>query len=158
MSRKRGGRSQGRPVGAAEESDPHLRLPPALRLARMAEMAFLVVTAYFALVVPGEGTQAEHVVRVRLVFEAFVAMALLLIFPRRPAPVRVAAMVFAVFVLVGCVPGLVVTIPALGGASSAQWLSFVLQLAACAAQAVVLVACLTVRGMPRSEFPSRTRP
>lgn len=154
MSRRRkGGRQRAAPAGVADERDPHLRLPPALRMARMAEMVFIVVTAYFAMVVPGEGTQAEHVVRVRLVFEAFVAVVLLLMLPRRPAPVRIAAMVFAVFVLVGCVPGIVVTAPAMGGASAAQWLSFVLGFAACAAQAVVLVACVSARGVGEGGAP-----
>lgn len=131
---------------AGVENDPHLRLPPALRLARMAEVAFIVVNAYFALVIPaGEG---GHVAKVRLVFEALAAMVVLTMLPRRPRPVRVAAMVFAVFVLAGCIPGLVMGAPGLAEAPAAARFSFLLALVACGSQAVVLVACASVRHLP----------
>lgn len=111
----------------------------------MAEVAFIVVTSYFALLVPAGG-QAAQMVRARLVFEAFAALAVLVALPRVPGPARIAAMVLAVFVLIGCLPALVLGGRALAGsgAEAAVWLSFLLSSAACASQAVVLGACLSV--------------
>ncbi|HEU4454143.1 MAG TPA: hypothetical protein VFR81_13830 [Longimicrobium sp.] len=137
-------------MSAADEHDPHLRLPRPLRLARMAEVAFIVVTSYFALLVPAGG-EAVQMVRARLVFEAFAALAVLIALPRRPAPARVAAMVLAAFVLIGCVPGLVLGAGMMGGAPPAAWLSFLLSLAACASQAFVLAACLAARSSAVAE-------
>jgi hypothetical protein len=113
-------------------------------MARMAEVAFIVVTSYFALLVPPGGETAQ-MVRARLVFEAFAALAVLIALPRRPAPARIAAMVLAAFVLIGCVPGMVLGARMMGGAPPAAWLSFLLSLAACASQAFVLAACLAAR-------------
>ena len=131
-------------MSAADVRDPHLRLPRALRLARMAEVAFIIVTSYFALVTEGDGETAR-MVRARLVLEAFAALAVLMALPRRPAGARTGAMALAVFVLIGCVPGLVVALASIGGADAAVWLSFTLGFAACASQAFVLGACLSVR-------------
>ena len=131
-------------MSAGDSSDPHLRLPRALRMARMAEVAFIIVTSYFALVTVGDGETAR-MVRARLVLEAFAALAVLIALPHRPAGARIAAMALAVFVLIGCVPGIVLGLASIGGAGAGVWLSFVLSFAACAAQAFVLAACLSVR-------------
>jgi len=127
-----------------DERDPHLRLPRPLRLARMAEVAFIVVNSYFALLVPAGG-ETVQMMRARLVFEAFAALAVLIALPRRPAPVRVAAMVLAGYVLISCVPGMVIAARVMADAPAAAWLSFLLSLAACASQAFVLGACLSAR-------------
>jgi hypothetical protein len=137
--------SRPRPSASAPaERDPHLRLPPPLRVARMAEVAFIVLTSYFALALPAGGTGTERMIQARLVFEALAALVVLVMLPRRPAPVRVAAMVLAVYVLVGCVPGLVVAAGALGGGTTSYALGFLLSFAACASQLVVLACCLSV--------------
>ncbi len=132
------------PASAVDERDPHLRLPRPLRLARMAEVVFIIVNSYFALLVPAGG-ETVQMMRARLVFEAFAALAVLIALPRRPAPARVAAMVLAGYVLISCVPGMVIGAPMMAGAPAAAWLSFLLSLAACASQAFVLVACLNAR-------------
>ena len=133
-----------RSPGPVDERDPHLRLPRPLRAARMAEVAFIVVTSYFALPVPPGGETAQ-MVRARLVFEAFAALAVLVALPRRPGPARVGAMVLAAYVLIGCVPGMVLGARMMAGAGPAAWLSYLLSLAACASQGCVLAACLSVR-------------
>lgn len=138
MTRRR--RPQRATPSPVDERDPHLRLPRPLRLARMAEMAFIVVSSYLALLVP-----AGETARALLVFEAFAALAVLIALPRRPAPVRIAAMVLAGYVLLSYVPGIVITARMIGGAPAAAWLSFLLSLAACASQAFVLGACLSAR-------------
>ena len=131
---------------AADEHDPHLRLPKALRTARMAEAAFIVVTTYVALSLPLGLSDAGRMVRARLALEALVALVVLLALPRQPRPARVAAIVLSVYVLLGCVPFLLRAFPAILAAPSAfPLLSLLLTTAACAAQAVVLAACLSAR-------------
>jgi hypothetical protein len=131
-------------VSTVDPRDPHLRLPRALRMARVAEVAFIIVTSYFALVTAHDGETAQ-IVRARLVLEAFAALAVLMVLPHRPAGARIAAMALAAFVLIGCVPGIVLGLASIGGAGAGVWLSFTLSFAACASQAFVLAACLSVR-------------
>lgn len=144
------------PAGAApseaDARDPHLRLPRALRVARAAEAAFVVVTAYVALSLPLGNVPGGHMVRARLVFEALLALVVLVAMARRPVGGRIAAIVFAAFVLVGCLPYLVRVAAALAdfrGAFAA--LHILITTVACACQLVVLVSCLAVR---RGDMPA----
>lgn len=132
---------------AADARDPHLRLPRELRVARVAEAVFIVVTAYVALSLPLANVPGGALIRARLVFEVCVALAVLLALPRRPGPVRVVAMVLAFYVLVGCLPHMATLVSTFATAPAfmLSLLSLVITVAACASQAVVLVACALVR-------------
>ncbi|HEX2204219.1 MAG TPA: hypothetical protein VHG91_13005 [Longimicrobium sp.] len=134
-------------AAAADARDPHLRLPRELRVARVAEAVFIVVTAYVALSLPLTAVPGGAMIRARLVFEACVALAVLLALPRRPGPVRFLAMALAFYVLVGCLPHLASLPVRFGLAPSFMLglLSLVITVAACASQGVVLVACALVR-------------
>ena len=129
-----------------DERDPHLRLPRALRVARAAEAVFIVVTSYVALSLPLNAHPGGGMIRARLVFEAMVALVVLLALPRRTEGARIAAIVLAAYVLVGCIPQLFRMLAALSafpGPFAA--LSLVITTAACASQAVVLACSLSVR-------------
>jgi hypothetical protein len=134
---------------AAEKRDPHLALPRPLQIARMAEAAFIVVTAYVAVSLPLGQVPGGAMVLLRLLVEAAVALTVLLALPRHPEPTRIVAMVLAAFVLVGCVPHVLFTIPRLFAPHTAlDALSLVITLAACGAQAIVLFTCASVRRPP----------
>lgn len=131
---------------AAAERDPHLRLPKSLRAARIAEAVFIVVTAYVAMSLPLGGTEAGRMIRARLVLEAGVALAVMMGLSRRPRPSRIAAIVLAAYVLLGCIPHLGRAVAALGdGAGALEALALLLNLAACGSQLVVLFACTWAR-------------
>jgi hypothetical protein len=135
-----------RPADAADARDPHLRLPKALRTARVAEAVFVVVTSYVALSLPLADVPGGAAIRARLVFEACVAVAVLLLLPRRPEAVRWLALALAAFVLIGCVPHLAYALPAVAAAPTALAAhSLLITLAACGSQLVVLVACAPAR-------------
>lgn len=136
---------------AAGERDPHLALPRPLQIARMAEAAFIVVTAYVAVSLPLGQVPGGSLVLLRLLVEAAVALAVLLALPRHPGPMRIVALVLALFVLVGCVPHVLFTLPLILGEHTAlDTLSLVITLAACGAQATVLFTCASVRRQPAS--------
>ena len=108
-----------------------------------------MVTAYVAVSLPLGQVPGGSLVLLRLLVEAAVALAVLLALPRHPDPVRIVALVLAIFVLVGCVPHVLTTLPLLFGAHTAlDTLSLVITLAACGAQAIVLFTCASVRRPP----------
>jgi hypothetical protein len=121
--------------------------PAGLRVARGAEFAFLLLTLFFAWNLRSD-SGAERQVLVRLLFEAMLALAVVLGLARRPRATRVLAIVLAGYVLLGCIAHVArVSLAPPAGDPSAV-LALVLVFGACACQLAVLAGCLAARLPP----------
>lgn len=117
-----------------------------LVIARVAELAFFLITLFFAGGLASDGAPGERMILARLMFEAALALGIFLALGIRPGPARIAGVVLAAYVLVGCMAGLAHLPERIAAATDASAvMALVLVLAGCACQAVALLTCLPPR-------------